>query len=176
MKILHTSDWHVGKVLKGRDRSDEHAAVLGSIIQTARTEDVDLVLIAGDLFETSAPSPKAQGLVMRALLALRADGRHVVAIAGNHDNPNLIDSVYRPVLGELGLHILGTPKPPAMGGNISLTTRSGEQATIAAMPFLSQRYAVRAAELLLHENAEHALDYKRKVEAIIAGRRGESRA
>jgi len=168
MKILHTSDWHVGKVLKGRDRHDEHEAVLGSIIQTARSEDVDIVLIAGDLFETSAPAPKAQGLVMRALLALRADGRHVVAIAGNHDNPNLIDSVYRPVLGELGLHILGTPKPPAMGGNISLTTRSGEQATIAAMPFLSQRYAVRAAELLLHENAEHALDYKRKVEAIIA--------
>ena len=72
MKILHTSDWHVGKVLKGRDRYDEHEAVLRSIIQTARTEDVDLVLIAGDLFETSAPSPKSQGLVMRALLALRA--------------------------------------------------------------------------------------------------------
>jgi exonuclease SbcD len=168
LKILHTSDWHVGKVLKGRDRHDEHEAVLGSIIQTARAEDVDLVLIAGDLFETSAPSPKAQGLVMRALLALREDGRHVVAIAGNHDNPNLIDSVYRPVLGELGLHILGIPKPPATGGTISITTRSGERAIVAAMPFLSQRYAVRAAELLLHENAEHGLDYGRRFAAIIA--------
>ncbi len=167
MKILHTSDWHVGKVLKGRDRYDEHEAVLRSIIQTARAEDVDLVLIAGDLFETSAPSPKAQGLVMRALLALREDGRQVVAIAGNHDNPNLIDSVYRPVLGELGLHILGTPKAPDSGGTLSLTTRAGERATVAAMPFLSQRYAVRAAELLLHENAEHALDYARRVAAII---------
>ena len=168
MKILHTSDWHVGKVLKGRDRHDEHEAVLASIIQTARAEDVDLVLIAGDLFETSSPSPKSQGLVMRALLALRGDGRHVIAIAGNHDNPNLLDSVYRPVLGELGLHILGTPKTPATGGTISITTRSGERATIAAMPFLSQRYAVRAAELLLHENAQHALDYARRVAAIIA--------
>jgi DNA repair protein SbcD/Mre11 len=167
VKILHTSDWHVGKVLKGRDRFDEHEAVLGSIIQTARAEDVDLVLIAGDLFETSAPNPKAQGLVMRALLALRSDGRHVVAIAGNHDNANLIDSVYRPVLGELGLHILGTPKAPAAGGTVSITTRGGERATIAAMPFLSQRFAVRAAELLLHERAEHALDYARRVAAII---------
>ncbi|HSR82598.1 MAG TPA: exonuclease subunit SbcD [Streptosporangiaceae bacterium] len=167
MKILHTSDWHVGKVLKGRDRHDEHEAVLASIIQTARAEDVDLVLIAGDLFETSAPSPKSQGLVMRALLALRGDGRHVVAIAGNHDNPNLLDSVYRPVLGELGLHILGIPKTPATGGTISISTRTGERATIAAMPFLSQRYAVRAAELLLHENAQHALDYARRVAAII---------
>ena len=86
MKILHTSDWHVGKVLKGRDRSDEHDAVLRSIVRTARDEDVDLVLIAGDLFESTAPGPKAQGLVMRALLALREDGRQVVAIGGRGDS------------------------------------------------------------------------------------------
>jgi exonuclease SbcD len=168
MKILHTSDWHVGKVLKGRDRSDEHEAVLHSIIQTVRDEDVDLVLIAGDLFESSAPSPKAQGLVMRALLALREDGRQVVAIAGNHDNASLLDNVYRPVLGELGLHILGTPKAPASGGTLRLTARGGEPVTVAAMPFLSQRYAVRAAELLLHEAAEHALDYARRIASMIA--------
>jgi DNA repair protein SbcD/Mre11 len=167
VKILHTSDWHVGKVLKGRDRFDEHEAVLRSIIQAARDNDVDLVLIAGDLFETSVPSPRAQGLVMRALLALRAEGRQVVAIAGNHDNAGLLDSVYRPVLGELGLHILGTPKPPESGGTLRVTTRTGEQAMVAAMPFLSQRYAVRAAELLLHESAEHALDYARRVAAIV---------
>ena len=167
MKILHTSDWHVGKVLKGRDRHDEHEAVLRSIIGVARAEDVDAVLIAGDLFETSVPSPRAQGLVMRALLALREDGRQVVAIAGNHDNAGLLDSVYRPVLGELGLHVLGTPKAPDSGGTLRLTTRSGEQLTVAAVPFLSQRYAVRAAELLLHENAEHALDYARRVASIV---------
>ncbi len=136
MKILHTSDWHVGKVLKGRDRHDEHEAVLRSIIRTARDEDVDLVLIAGDLFETSVPSPRAQGLVMQALLALRDEGRQVVAIAGNHDNAALLDNVYRPVLAELGLHVLGTPKSPDSGGTLRLTTRSGEQATVAAMPFL----------------------------------------
>ncbi len=167
MKILHTSDWHVGKVLKGRDRHDEHEAVLRSIVETARYENVDLILIAGDLFETSAPSPRAQGQVMRALLALREDGRQVVAIAGNHDNANLLDGVYRPVLGELGLHVLGTPRPPATGGTVRLTTRAGEQAVVAALPFLSQRYAVRAAELLLHEAAEHALDYARRVGAIL---------
>ncbi len=167
MKILHTSDWHVGKVLKGRDRYDEHEAVLASLVGTARSEDVDLVLIAGDLFETQVPNPRAQGQVIRALLALRGDGRQVVAIAGNHDNPNLLDSVYRPVLGELGLHVLGTPKAPDSGGTLHLTTRGGERVTVAAMPFLSQRYAVRAAELLLHEQAEHALDYARRTAAII---------
>jgi len=167
VKILHTSDWHVGKVLKGRDRSEEHEAVLRSLISIARTEDVDLVLIAGDLFETTVPSPKAQGLVMRALLALREEGRQVVAIAGNHDNASLLDSVYRPVLGELGLHVLGTPKAPGAGGTLSLTTRGGESAMVAAIPFLSQRYAVRAAELLLHEQSEHALDYARRMTEIV---------
>ena len=71
MKILHTSDWHVGKVLKGRDRHDEHVAVLGSIVRAARDEDADVVLVAGDLFETAAPTPRAQGLVMRTLMADR---------------------------------------------------------------------------------------------------------
>ncbi len=173
MKILHTSDWHVGKVLKGRDRFDEHEAVLRSLIQIARDEHVDAVLVAGDLFETAAPNPRAQGLVMRALLALREDGRQVVAIAGNHDNATLVDSVYRPVLGELGVQVLGTPKAPTAGGTLQLTTRGGEHLTVAAMPFLSQRYAVRAAELLLHEQAEHALDYARRVAAIVATLTGQ---
>ena len=168
MKILHTSDWHVGKVLKGRDRHDEHVAVLRSIVQTARDEDVDVVLVAGDLFETAAPAAKAQGLVMRTLLALREDGRHVVVIAGNHDNQALLDAVYRPVLGELGLHVLGTPKRPDSGGLMTLRTRTGELINVAALPFLSHRYAVRAAEVLLHETAEHTLDYARRVADIVA--------
>ena len=158
MKILHTSDWHVGKVLKGRDRHDEHVAVLRSIVQAARDEDVDLVLVAGDLFETAAPAARAQGLVVRTLLALREDGRQVVAIAGNHDNQSLLDAVYRPLLGELGLHVLGTPKRPDSGGMLALRTRNGEAVNVAALPFLSHRYAVREAEIMLHEFAEHALD------------------
>jgi exonuclease SbcD len=167
MKILHTSDWHVGKVLKGRDRHDEHVAVLRSLVQAARDEDVDLVLVAGDLFETAAPTARAQGLVMRTLLALREDGRHVVVIGGNHDNASLLDAVYRPVLGELGLHVLGTPKRPEAGGLLTLHTRGGETAKVAALPFLSHRYAVRAAEVLLHEFAEHALDYAQRMSEIV---------
>ena len=167
MRILHTSDWHVGKVLKGRDRHDEHVAVLGSIVRTARDENVDVVLVAGDMFETSAPNPQAQGLVMRTLMALREDGRLVVAIAGNHDNQGLVDAVYRPVLGELGLHVLGTPKRPDAGGTLTLRTRGGEDLRVAALPFLSHRYAVRAAEVLLHETAEHTLDYARRVGQLV---------
>jgi DNA repair protein SbcD/Mre11 len=167
MKILHTSDWHVGKVLKGRDRYDEHVAVLASLVSTARDEDVDLVLVAGDLFETSAPAPKSQALVMHTLLKLRADGRQVVVIAGNHDNQNLLDSVYRPVLGQLGLNLLGLPKYPDSGGTMVLATRSGEHVRIAALPFVSRRHSVRAAEIVGHEIAEHSLDYSRQIDSIV---------
>jgi DNA repair protein SbcD/Mre11 len=167
MRILHTSDWHVGKVLKGRDRHDEHVAVLASIAAAAREQDADLVLVAGDLFETAAPTARAQGLVMRTLLALREDGRQVVVIAGNHDNQTLVQAVYRPVLGELGVHVLGTPLRPGNGGTLSLRTRGGEQATVAALPFLSHRFAVRAAEVMFHEFAEHALDYAQRVAQIV---------
>src|SRR5580704_10395897 len=149
MKILHTSDWHVGKVLKGRDRHDEQVAVLRSIVATARDENVDVVLVAGDLFETAAPAAKAQGLVMRTLLALRADGRQVVVIAGNHDNQALLDSVYRPALDSVGVQVVGIPRRPDAGGMISLKARDGTAVNIAALPFLSHRYAVRAAEVLL---------------------------
>jgi exonuclease SbcD len=167
MKILHTSDWHVGKVLKGRDRHDEHVAVLGSIVATAREEDVDLVLVAGDLFETSAPTAKSQGLVMRTLLALAENGRPVVVIAGNHDNQSLLDAVYRPALGQLGLHVLGLPKRPESGGVITLPTQKREMVRVAALPFLSHRFAVRAAEIVMHEFAEHSLDYARQVAAMV---------
>jgi exonuclease SbcD len=76
--------------------------------------------------------------------------------------------VYRPVLGQLGLHVLGTPKRPDAGGTLTLHTRGGETARVAALPFLSHRYAVRAAEVMLHEFAEHTLDYSRRMQAITA--------
>jgi DNA repair protein SbcD/Mre11 len=167
MKILHTSDWHVGKVLKGRDRHDEQAAVLNSVTQIARAEDVDLVLVAGNLFDSAAPSAKAQGLVMRTLLALGEAGRQVIVIAGDHDSPALLESVYRPALSQAGVHVLGTPRRPRRGGLLRLRTRADEQVNVAALPFLSPGQAARAAEALPPNLAEHALDYFSQIAAML---------
>ena len=71
MRFLHTSDWHVGKTLRGRSRLAEQSAVLAEIVDIARREQVDAVLIAGDLYDVSAPSAESQQLVVQALLALR---------------------------------------------------------------------------------------------------------
>jgi exonuclease SbcD len=167
VKILHTADWHVGKILKNQPRIDEQKVVLRDLVRVANEEDVDLVIVAGDLFETAAPNPQAQGLVMQTLIALRAEGRHVVVLAGNHDNARLVHDVYRPVLGELGLHVVGTPQRPDRGGTLGLDTKSGERAVVAALPFLSHRHAVRAAEVLLHSPSQHNQDYANRVRSIV---------
>ncbi|HVV20111.1 MAG TPA: exonuclease SbcCD subunit D [Pseudonocardiaceae bacterium] len=172
MKILHTADWHVGKVLKNQPRYDEHNAALRDIVRISRDEDVDVVVVAGDLFETATPNPQAQALVMQTLIALNAEGRHVVVLAGNHDNQGLIGEVYRPVLGELGIHVVGRPRPAHSGGALSLTTKSGETAKVAVLPFVSYRYAIRAAEVILHESADQAMDYARKVGQFITALSG----
>jgi exonuclease SbcD len=166
VKILHTADWHVGKVLKGRSRLDEHRAVLRELVATARERDVDLVIVAGDLFDTSAPTTEAQQLVLPALMALREGGRDVVVLAGNHDNPQLFE-VYRPLLGKLGLHVVGSFKRPDQGGTLSFTARSGEPVRIAVLPFLSHRYVVRAAEVLTGTAAEHNRDYAARIAELI---------
>jgi exonuclease SbcD len=173
VKILHTADWHVGKILKNQPRFDEHQAVLADLVRLADAEDVDMVIVAGDLFESSVPSPQAQSLVMGTLLRLAEGGRQVIAFAGNHDNPELVDKVYRPVLGRLGVHVIGRPKSPRNGGTVNVTTRNEERATVAVLPFVSYRFAVRAAEAVLHDAAQHSLDYaghvRRIVEALSAG-------
>ena len=167
MKILHTADWHVGKVLKNQPRIDEQKLVLRDLVRVANDEDVDLVVVAGDLFETAAPNPQAQALVMHTLMALREGNRQVVALAGNHDNQKLVQEVYAPVLGQLGIHVIGTPRRPDSGGTLTLDTRTGERAIVAALPFLSHRYAVRAAEALLHDQSQHNQDYANKMRGII---------
>ncbi|PZG52932.1 exonuclease sbcCD subunit D [Spongiactinospora gelatinilytica] len=166
MKILHTADWHVGKVLKGRSRLDEHRAVLRELVTLARREDVDAVVVAGDLFDTSAPTPEAQGLVLPALMALREGGRDVVVLAGNHDNPQLLE-VYRPVLGKLGIQVVGGFRRPEAGGTLSFTARSGEPVRLAVLPFLSHRYVIRAAEVLAGTAADHNRDYAGRIGELI---------
>ena len=168
MKLLHTSDWHIGKTLKGRSRLDEQREVLAEIIAVARREPLDAVLIAGDLYDSSAPSAAAQQLVVRALLALRQTGAEVIAIAGNHDHPATFDA-YRPLMEVGGITLVGTVREPDNGGVVSFTARStGEPVNVAVLPFVSQRYAVRAAQLVASTPAENSGAYDELVREVLA--------
>ena len=168
VKLLHTSDWHVGKVLKGVARLDEHGPCSASSSTLARREAVDLVVVAGDLYESAAPPPEAQALVWSTLLDLRATGAELVVIAGNHDNAAHFEAL-RPLAAAAGITVLGRVRRPDDGGVIRCTTRGGERVQVAALPFLSQRYVVRAAELMAGHGAEHAGTYADRCRLLLDG-------
>ncbi len=167
MRILHTSDWHVGRTIRGRSRADEHRAVLSEIARIAADEGVDLVVVAGDLFDTAAPTAEAERIVYRALLDLAATGADVVVVAGNHDHPRRLEAV-APLLDLARVHTRAQLARPDDGGVVDITTRDGEVARIALLPFLSQRSIVTADDLMALDADQHAGRYAERCRQIVA--------
>ena len=116
MKILHTSDWHIGKRLAGKERLDEQCAVLNEIAEICGREGVDLVLVAGDIFDTYLPSSKAENLFYSAVKKIAGKDRCVLAISGNHDD-NVRLTAACALAEEQGIYLYGNqPHVPATGG------------------------------------------------------------
>ncbi len=165
MRFLHTSDWHVGKAIRGHSRADEHRAVLAEIAAIAAAESVDLVLVAGDLFDTAAPTAESERIVYDALLGL-ADVAPVLVIAGNHDSPRRLDAVAR--LLALGrITVATTPRSPADGG-VARLELADTPVQVALLPFVSQRAIVRADALMSAEAFENAQTYGERMRAVLA--------
>ncbi|MCP5030429.1 MAG: exonuclease SbcCD subunit D [Actinomycetia bacterium] len=166
MKLLHTSDWHVGRAIRGHSRAQEHRDVLDEIVAVAASEAVDLVLVAGDLFDTAAPNAESEGIVYNGLLAL-AEVAPVIVIAGNHDNVRRLDAVAR--LLALGRVTMATePRSPADGGVVELTVGDGTPVKTALIPFVSQRAIVRADALMSEPAFRNAQTYATRLRAVIA--------
>ena len=109
MRILHTADWHLGKKLETFSRIEEQKAVLEEICRIAEERAVDVVLIAGDLYDTFNPSTESEELFYKTLRRLSNQGRRpVVAIAGNHDSPDRIEAP-DPLARECGIFFAGFP-------------------------------------------------------------------
>lgn len=139
MKLLHTSDWHLGRTLYGKRRYDEFEAFLNWLAQIIVQQGVDVLLVAGDVFDTTAPSNRAQQLYYRFLCQVAASGcRHVVIIAGNHDSPSFLDAP-RELLRAMDVHVVGS------GENLQdevLVLRNGQgvpELIVCAVPYLRDR-------------------------------------
>ncbi|MDF2681489.1 MAG: exonuclease SbcCD subunit [Brevibacillus sp.] len=110
MRILHTADWHFGRQLEGRDRRAEQAAFVDELCRIADERNVDLVLIAGDVYDSVNPPAWAEELFYEALERLSSEGtRGVVVIAGNHDQPERVRAA-APLATKHGIVLLGLPK------------------------------------------------------------------
>lgn len=174
MRLLHTSDWHVGKAIRGRSRAAEHQAVLSEVAAVAERESVDLVIVAGDLFDTATPTPEAERIVYRALLDLAAGGRPVVVVAGNHDSAQRLGAV-APLSEASGIHVASTIRPPGDGGVLEVEA-GGDVAQVVLLPFPSQRYVVTADLLLSGDAADAHAAYADRVVRILRMLTGRFRA
>lgn len=139
MKFLHTSDWHIGKTIGGRSRMDEHTAALSEVIGIAKQEQVDAVLISGDLYEHRVPTSDADALVFETLIHLYEAGIPVVAIPGNHDAAGRFLAL-TPLLAKIGVTFVPEVKRPEAGGQVEIRSRDGTQgALVACVPFVPER-------------------------------------
>ena len=110
MRVLHTGDWHLGKNLEGASRMDEQELFLNDFVDIVEKNKVDLVIIAGDVYDNSNPPARAEKMFYDTLKKLSKNGeRLILVIAGNHDNPERLVAA-GPLAMEHGIIMSGTPK------------------------------------------------------------------
>lgn len=151
MKILHTGDWHLGKNLEGQSRMDEQEKFLNDFIDIVEENNIDLVIIAGDVYDTSNPPARAEKMFYDTLKRLSQNGeRLTLVIAGNHDNPERLVAA-GPLAMEHGIIMVGTPKTTVQIGEYGKhkVVNSGEgfieieinneKAVILTVPYPSEK-------------------------------------
>lgn len=146
MKVLHTSDWHIGRTLHGRKRYEESEAFLNWLVGLIEGEAIDVLLVAGDVFDNSTPSNTAQEIYYRFLCRAAASAnRHVVITAGNHDSPTFLNAP-RELLKYLNVHVVGCASTPPADEAIVIAGANREPGVIVcAVPYLRDR-DIRVAE------------------------------
>ena len=158
MKLIHTSDWHLGRALYGRKRYDEYEAFLNWLVALIETEDIDVLLVAGDVFDNSPPSNRAQELYYRFLCRVAAAPHcHVVITAGNHDSPSFLNAP-RELLKFLNIHVMGyASNSPAEEVIVIAGPNDDARLIVCAIPYLRDR-DIRTAEA-----GESVEDKERKI-------------
>ena len=139
MRLLHTSDWHLGHTLKEVTRDYEHAAFLAWLLDTCSREQPDALVITGDVFDSATPAASAERMWFEFLAAARRARpvMDIIAIAGNHDSPARLGAASA-ILRELGVHVIG--HLPRVAGALDLDRIlipvAGGRGLVAAVPFL----------------------------------------
>lgn len=151
MRLLHTADWHLGRTLEGRSRIEEQEQFLQELCEIVAEEEVDVVLMAGDVFDTVNPPAAAEQLFYEYMAKMTNDKQcQVVIIAGNHDNPDRL-SASGPIASMHGITIIGYPtiKPVELA-----IEKTGERLKVAGLPYPSES---RLKELLTDSFEEEML-------------------
>lgn len=140
MKIIHTSDWHLGQKLLYNDRETEHRLALDWLLEAIEAERADGLIVAGDIFDIGNPPNYARSLYYRFLRKLlNTPCRHVVITGGNHDSPAMLNAP-RELLQALNVHVIGAAGEDPADEVVVWESEDGQaEAIIAAVPFLRDR-------------------------------------
>lgn len=138
-RVLHTADWHLGKSLHDQDRTEEHTHFLNFLLQTIKESKIDTLIIAGDIFDSTNPSP----IALRLYYDFLADVYHktkcvVVVTSGNHDSPAHLEAP-KDVLKALNIHVVGVIPQNLEEALIFLPSKEKPCLAIAALPFLRDK-------------------------------------
>ena len=178
MRILHTGDWHLGKNLEGQSRMDEQELFLNDFINIVEENDIDLVIIAGDVYDSSNPPARAEKMFYNTLKKLSKNGeRLTLIIAGNHDNPERLVAA-GPLAMEHGIIMVGTPKTVVSCGEygnhkvvsskegVVEVEINGEKAVILTVPYPSEK---RLNEVLygeMDDDEDRLKTYGERIKAL----------
>jgi len=163
MRILHTSDWHIGKKIYGEDRLDEYARFLDWLLETIIDRNVDVLLVSGDVFDSSMPPARATDLYYRFLFNLYGQTRtHAVIIAGNHDSAVRLAAPGQ-FLKMARMHVVGDIRDSAKDCVIHLDV-NGQTAAFAAVPYLNEGDIL--PHIPLEAEIERSLRYREAMKRI----------
>ena len=138
-RVLHTADWHLGKMLGEHSRAEEHARFLRFLLQSIKEQGVDLLIVAGDVFDSANPPQSAEAQYYNFLSELFSQGDcAVIVVAGNHDSPAHLEAP-RQILKALGAHVMGAWPSTPNEVIVPLPDAKSPQLVVAAVPFLRDR-------------------------------------
>ncbi len=156
MKVLHTSDWHLGRALYSRKRYDEFKVFLDWLAELIKIEKVDILMVAGDVFDSNTPSNRAQELYYQFLCQVSASCcRHIIITAGNHDSPTFLNAPQQ-LLKVLNIYVVGSLSENPADEVITLyDTDNKPEAVVCAVPYLRDRdiRSVESGESMEDKNA-----------------------
>ena len=160
MKILHTADWHIGKVLHKQELREEMLLFFDWLIATIQSESIDILLVSGDVFDLANPAVRDRELYYQFLSRLIQYDIKVIITGGNHDAVGLLNAP-EPILRHLNINIIGGATEDIRDELVTITNDQGEiKLVIAAVPFLRDRD-------LRNKNTDN--QYKNRIEAIREG-------
>lgn len=164
MKFLHTSDWHVGRTIRNRSRLDEHRAVFAEIVDIAKREQVDAVLVTGDVFHERRPPLAAEELVAHTLAQLARENIVSVVIPGNHDDAARLRTL-KPLGDLLHVHMMTDMSEDPAALIVPIPQRTGgEKALVSCLPYLHPHQVLNVAEGTDKSENERLSTYQSKVQ------------